>query len=493
MPHIDHDTLLAIRQNRWMLDCIHMSLRRQSGGPERYVGGGSIRQTARGELEFVLYDTKAEVALREIVPLCDSGEWLTASDFWQLRATDVYGYVWEAEWVDAATTSTAGEPGAIVRGSCDRITCTSEDRSGRGSGFRGFAPTARQLPTNAITETVQTIDGRPAKSFATNLWKVDCGDVGALLVTQLDEGIEAHFTSDQDKLPPQITARLGEGLTFVLGAPIEWLVEQENSGNESTVTINTRARVTGEPRLQSPLNTRTFEARTDSGTMLARWLAYVLEHPPKENERHPLAVSIAKVLRASAGALEDESLALATEVESLVRTHSQDRGVATPAFIKAIADALKHLAQWTGPANVRDRVTNAVNGLTGTNPRTALKVLAKDGIISDRHVRAWEGIRHQAAHGIRSSKSGREVVAMNDVVHQLLLLLVFRIIGYDRRLTDYTTVGWPLTTVSECAQPKPEQLREQHETRTELNVPTETASGYSASNCCHAIAPSLLK
>jgi hypothetical protein len=454
MPHIDHNTLLAIRQNRWVCDCIHMSLRRQSGGPDRYVGGGSIRQTARGELEFVLYDTKAEVTFREIVPQGASGEWLTPSDFWQLRATDVQGYIWEAEWVDAATTITAGEPGAIVRGSCDRIKCTSDDWSGTGSGFRGFAPTSRQVPTNAITETVQTIDGRSAKSLATNLWKVDCGDVGALLVTQLDDGIEADLTSEQDRFPTQMDARLAEGLAFVLAAPIEWLVEQENSGNQSVVTIKTRARATGEPRVQPPLNTRMFEARSDCGAMLARWLAYVLAHPPEENARHPLALSIAKVLRASAGALEDESLALATEVESLVRTHFEDRGAAMPGFITAIADVLTYLAQWTGPSDVRERVMKAVNGLTGTNPRTALKVLAKDGVISDRHVRGWEGIRHQAAHGIRSSRSGREVVAMNDVVHQLLLVLVCRIIGYDRRLTDYTTVGWPLTTVSECVQSK---------------------------------------
>src|SRR5437899_1690448 len=65
MPLIDQDALLAIRQNHWVLDCIRMSLRRQSGGEERYVGGGAIRQTLNGQLEFVLYDTKAEVSLQE--------------------------------------------------------------------------------------------------------------------------------------------------------------------------------------------------------------------------------------------------------------------------------------------------------------------------------------------------------------------------------------------------------------------------------------------
>ena len=189
-----------------------MSLRRQSGGPERYSGGGSIRQTSHGGIEFVLYDTKAEVSLQEIIPQGESGEWLTSADFWKLSATDVYGHVWQAEWADAGTSITAGEPGAIVRGSCDRVTCNTEERPGKGSDFHAFAPTTRQVPVNAITETVQMIDGRSAKSFSTNLWKVDCGEAGTVLATQLDDGIDVHLSSEKNELPPQMGERLAEAL-----------------------------------------------------------------------------------------------------------------------------------------------------------------------------------------------------------------------------------------------------------------------------------------
>ncbi len=450
MPLIDHDALLAIRQNRWVLDCVRMSLRRQSGGPDRFVGGGAIRQTPHGGLEFVLYDTTAEVSLPEMMPQVGTGEWLTAAAFWTLSATDLYGYVWEAEWVDAASSTTYAQPGAIVQGSFDHVTVKTEKRRTKESGFLGFAPTTSRVPANQLTETVQTIDGREAKSFETNLWKVDCGAAGSLLVTQLDDGINAHLLHDGEELPPEIGVRLEEGLTLVLATPVNWLVEQTSSGDLKTVTVNSRSRVTGEPRLGPPLVTRGIEARFDCGVLLARYLAHALARPLAENERHPLAVSIAKVLRASGSTLEDESLALATEVESIVRSHFFDRGKSPCDFVKAIGDALKHLAQWAGPNDVRRRIEGALNGMTGQNPRTALRTLATEGVISERHVDAWEAIRHQATHGLRSSKTARETVAKNDVVYQLLLLLVFHVLGYTGRFTDYTTKGWPPIMPKQC-------------------------------------------
>jgi hypothetical protein len=111
-------------------------------------------------------------------PQGNVGEWLTAADFWTLTATDLYGHVWQAEWVDANPSTTYAQPGAIVRGPLDHITGTREVGGGSESGFRGFAPTTSRVPTNQVTETVQKIDGHESKGFATNLWKVDCWSVG---------------------------------------------------------------------------------------------------------------------------------------------------------------------------------------------------------------------------------------------------------------------------------------------------------------------------
>jgi hypothetical protein len=173
-----------------------------------------------------------------MMPQVETGEWLAAAAFWTLSATDLYGYVWEAEWVDACLCVTNGQPGAIVRGSLDRVTMKNEERKTKDSGFRGFAPTTSRVPANQFTETVQTIDGREAKSFETNLWKVDCGAARSLLVTQLDDGVDAHLLHEGGELPPEIGVRLEEGLTLVLATPVNWLVEQTVSGELRTLTVN---------------------------------------------------------------------------------------------------------------------------------------------------------------------------------------------------------------------------------------------------------------
>src|SRR5688500_2763151 len=99
--------LAAIRHGRFELDCVRMAMRRQSGGPETFVGGGSIRQTPNGELACVLYDTNIADAFSETFSQLPPGEWLGPEHFWRLTASDLDGETWEAEWVDVDTSSTS--------------------------------------------------------------------------------------------------------------------------------------------------------------------------------------------------------------------------------------------------------------------------------------------------------------------------------------------------------------------------------------------------
>jgi len=95
--------------------------------------------------------------------------------------------------------------------------------------------------------------------------------------------------------------------------------------------------------------------------------------------------------------------------------------------------------------------------LTGTvlDPRNLTRtfkaILAAAGLIEERHWRAWKALRHPSAHGAVRQIDIRQTVAQSDLVFDLLLMLIFRVISYTGRYTDRTTKGWPLQQVPVAA------------------------------------------
>lgn len=443
MSILNEDELVAIRQRRFSIDCLRMTLKRPEG-PDKFLGGGLIRQNDDGELECVIYDTMSSVDWKDIYPSVSAGEWLGKEHFWTLTAREVSGREWTAEWVDIDTSSHGDHAGVIIKGTFNEITHRSELIYSK-AGFRAYAPSTSRIPTNAITETSKTIAGREFKGFSRDLWMIESNAAGKIIVTEPDEGIDVNVSCLSPKLPDGFAARLEEGFTLVLSTPIYWIVEQAVSDNELTVTIrNQLQRRLGKPRLPPPLHTRQPAGFEHCGVLFDRYVSWAMAHPPAEGRFTSLALMFTRVLRASTGVLEDEAIALSTQVERLVREHFADRGKSSSSFLDAVAKVLEHLATWVGPAEYRHRFERAISQMQGMNPRTALRQLVEEGLIAKRHIDAWEAIRHTEVHGLQTSRSPREQLAMNDLVHQLFLLLVFRIIGYAGPLTDYTTKGYPV-------------------------------------------------
>jgi hypothetical protein len=426
-----------------------MTLRRQSGGADRFLGGGSIRQTSEGGLEFVLYDTSAVDAFRETFSSHGAGAWLGPDDFWHLTATALDGDVWTAEWVDADLSSTHAHPGAIVRGTFREMSRTS-DAPHEGGAFRAYARTTCDIPRNARLSDSRLAD-RDTTGFSRGIWKIESSICGPIVVTQLSEGIDVDVADCDAELAGRLGIRLKEALTFALSSPIEWIVEETVSSNHALATIREQSRLKGRPRLRPPIEPHRREGMRSCGALLNQYLAYVLAYPPTDTLHHPLTLAVTKTLRASSLVVEDETLALSTEVERLIREHFADRGSPLASLVAAVESAIKHLASWVAPADGKERVLNAIHQMKGPNPRTALRKLVEEGVIRPQHFQSWERVRHVAAHGLPVSSSSRELVAHNDVVHQLFLLLVFHVIGYQGVFHDHTVNGWPAIEVPQSS------------------------------------------
>jgi hypothetical protein len=88
-------------------------------------------------------------------------------------------------------------------------------------------------------------------------------------------------------------------------------------------------------------------------------------------------VGILLVLAASAGTLEHEALTLAVRVEGLIRDHFWELGSPDADTVSQVNSALKHFNRWEG--SIRERILNSVGLIKGTDARTALRSLERQG------------------------------------------------------------------------------------------------------------------
>lgn len=441
---LNDNELQAILAHHWAIDCLRMTLHQQGTNDLKYSGPGSVRHGSEGRLEYVLYDTTTGAP--EVISFGgQSGEWLQPGDFYVLTATDQQGREWKAEWISADTSTTAGEPGAVVYGSIRELSCRFQYES-RTSAAVLHGPLLVDAPVNQQTETRVLEAGRERRQVALDVWR-STTSLGEIVLKKSGDVLTAQLERSELTLPQDIPIRLEEALSFILGAHVQWEIEQTLSGGAFQILLRSGVEAQRRPRLRPPIERSATDANPDRADLLDRLLSFLASATVSQGEYHPLAQQWLRVLRASGTTIEDEALALSTAVEAIVRTHFTSLFQPPSPLISAIDSVLAYVEQWSGPADVRDRATGAIRRLKEANASEALKSLETKGVLRRDQAKHWRRLRNPAAHGARSPRDVREFVSLCDSVNDLLTRLVFEIVGFKGRYTDHTIKGWPLTAL----------------------------------------------
>jgi hypothetical protein len=422
-----------------------MELRHQGSNSVAYQGAGTIRQGQDRAIEFVLFDVTTRQP-NELLGGGDhpSGRWIRAEDLHSLTATGLNGAEWTSRNVHLSPSSSYDYPGAIVRGKLAELTSTRERRA-EGTAFWAFFPADVDIPTNAGTTVEHSTAGRKRRrGFKRNAWKASTS-IGDLLLTKNALGIELTLTS-ASPLPPDLELRLEELLTFTLGIRVQWAMYATSAYEQERQVLLPFSAGASRSRRRPPLEWSKFEALDDLCELQGRYLDFLLRTSPRRGRYHPLSVRVARVLTAAAQDVENEALALGVQIEGLVRDYFAVYGTPPATDLEAIEDLLNHLESCSGNS-LLPRVRNMVEQMKGSNPRRAMQRLVQEGVLEERHRKAWDA-RNVSAHGLTSSDPVPVIADRSTVAHQAMLLLIFHLIGYTKRFTDYTTLDWPLRPAS---------------------------------------------
>ncbi|HEX6909852.1 MAG TPA: hypothetical protein VF142_05645, partial [Longimicrobium sp.] len=333
-----------------------------------------------------------------------------------------------------------GSRGVVCHGRVDEITLEVTSYIKNGEFLSLYLPGDVDLPTNLAMEVASDSGG--SRSFRTvrNVWKVD-GPEYSIRILRVDDGLEIEATRQEGAFPRHFDLRLLESLWFVLARPVDWQIRRHITAEADRLTIVPRLRPLESPRLNPPLFFRRngrFSAAL--GEMLIKYLDYIT--PYLEPRYHPTSVNVRQTLLASATNIQTEALALGIGVESFIRREYERLGSPDEETLDGLAAALSYMEQWNGSEKLRERLCNAVSGMKGSNPRTAMNKLLQSGVLTEEQHKAWTKLRNTTAHGMDLIDDPVQVVQWCDHTHLMLLRLIFSRIGYKGPYTDYATVGW---------------------------------------------------
>ena len=83
-------------------------------------------------------------------------------------------------------------------------------------------------------------------------------------------------------------------------------------------------------------------------------------------------------------------------MENLVNKLAKEISIDVP-DTETITSLIEHMDQWEGAADVKERTKRMLPSLGNVPAQASLRVLRDQGVIEDKHIKAWSKIRNTLA------------------------------------------------------------------------------------------------
>lgn len=363
------------------------------------------------------------------------GELVPDSQYYDFEGRDPYGTVWRANRISIETDFGSG---TYVRARPRTLEKTEErSKPVERPVVVAFLPRKIELPWHAVTEKGER--GWSVDRFERNTGRLEWR------IAKTDDGAWLTFKCEDSPVEPRLEAFL-RGLSILMGRWLKPICLSIFEGERQTTRMLNRLHEPDAEKLLAPIRTQRDLAE-DAHLFLERFM----EKAADENEGGERACDLVhrywhRILRSRENDIENSSLVLSVALEGLVKKTLLSKKDVDPEFVKQAEEAKPILKK----AGLGPRALACVLSSLGNakHPRVqdALRRLATEGVASEAHIEAWKGLRNAAAHGSVLEEDDRALQEHLDRFHVCLDLyyrLVFLLIGYDGRHTDYGTRGWP--------------------------------------------------
>jgi len=435
---IRQDEVAAIKDKRWQLDFNLMKLVKNDSS-HCIEGPGYIRIEPDGRMLFKLYPTN---------PLDNEQyfKWynerfvklIPHEKCYNLKATDVYNRTWEAiNVLPAGDLFSSGIIPAVTGNIHGYLKGYSQSPYKHAHGQLSFRCFEKyDFPFNLGTDKYDDEDGKPVKiGGSLDTAKFSINDLDFFLRNK-DEQFFVTITSKIPTIPSIIETRAIEALQFLLGHAIDWRVLEKHENGVECITIKCFPPVVG--AIYPPIKYR-GPKEADYWQLYTRYFEYICRNKDEKNW-HPISIFIHRILEAKKASIEIQCLAISVMVEGLLRTEFGDLAKPPDDLLNWVDKVEVSLVQSGTPPEIAKRMARVVESMKTPRPSDQLQDLLMKELITEKEKITWTKLRNSSTHPERAFfENFEEAVDAFDTVLTLFYKLIFYLIGYSGKYTDYGT------------------------------------------------------
>ena len=466
IPLIRKQEIEDLKRGILEIDCPKMYIESQSPqNPDIYGGSGYIKQSLEGQFSFKLYSNQESMPDEYLKKLFSkeatkSGQIIPGHEYYDLEATDLYGRKWKSKRILAKFFFGKQERGIVLTGEIRELTYEIKAPSNINKARLNIKIFDKiDIPANKPTTSTTTVgENEILKSSHMNSAEfISCGN--KFLLTNEDDLLNISIVSDKDAFEKNIEMRVIEALQFVLARPIRWSILEKSESKVDIIRIRSVKEDNLKIRLQPPINTPAIDHTSCTWKLYDKYLQYIFKH--KEGDWHPLSSRIYRVFKASGYSYYTQALVLCTETEGTLKEEFPKLAFPSELASTLIKNVIKYIFRWEASENLnqkseyksediefesnklKKRISGFLKSIQDARAKDKLRSLAESGIIRKEHVNAWEELRNKLAHAY--SPPSFPLQEFIDLFHKVLVLLyhlIFFLIDYKGKYTDYSKYGW---------------------------------------------------
>lgn len=440
------EELDALAKGVFSLDCPIMELHPINDNSPKpiYKGSGYICSARGGEgFDIKLYCHNA-ISFNDgfQATKLEPGKVLDDEDLYRLKAVDLDNREWIC--LDILPDSILSNPYGvrIVRAIADKL-LTSSAFSGQRSNhallyIQGHLP----FPSNTLTNKTMTIGEREVfESWELNVAKVEAAGFSFEIINA-DGYCRVAVVSKESELNEVVIRRVREALSFVFGCNVDFAaICDRTAQNEKWQIINT-SKIYDKGYYQ-PLRGTSPSVAESFWKLFDTFLSHILKDKD-EKWSHPLSHRVALLFNSPTVPAENQSLVLAVNIEGFVKNILKNKNNQTlDPTLKEDSDKLKdHINTTDYSKTFKERINGMLGSMNDIRAKDYLQELVTQKTVSKELFNVWQDQRNSAAHGT-IPEYNKEHIQQYDKMVTLFFQLVFIIIQYNDKYTDYSSPGYP--------------------------------------------------
>jgi len=450
--YIGQKQIQLLKDGKWESYSGSMLVEKRDG-TETISGPGFIRQINQNYFQITIFDLSVEGGYKEslLQLLAGSkfqpGQIIPQSEQYRLVTKDG----WRSDWLsepDNYFTETGTITTFYTREIfSERAQDIPNVKAGvRFTAFREY----KDYPSNKVIRYGKFIEGEGKPGWHLCVADVNVWNYSLRLIVHDGESTLRLLTRrNKKKHNDSIEFRAIEALEFVLGEPFEWNIKSifDSKHSRQHVLLTPHRLSVRSSKPYSDIWTPKSQACVMFWELYGKFLRYGLKEKTSYISDIGGTLRNLACLRSSEQEISAYILSLCVAIEDLLVRHFT-KEIKDRERDKLIRQLLRMTHEFLRTREVDEALKSNIKSHIGLlkssreNAKKTLLRLAGERKVLERRVMSWGYLRNKVAHG-RRIKPTQDILNKIGDVETLLYQIVFQLIAYKGKYTDYGTIGFP--------------------------------------------------